>query len=675
MGLILAALLLAGAVPQQELAYVRGSQIHVVSLPSKRNRVVGRGSDPAWSPDGSRLAFLDRGAVWTVDPYGRGKRRITPRLRSDVSLPTWAPDGTALAFGRTRSDRVELFTVRPGGGRLQRLVARRLEQLHGMEWLRSGEIVFCAGYGDARFAIRASGGRLRSLGDKRRCSFEPLSSPYPRLRLMRRLDARGNGQIVVATRDGRTVRRLTNEVPLDPLTHLDDYGAVWSPDGGRVAFLSTRTHGRWSLSADVFVVRTNGRGERRLTWNAGAAALPAFSPDGRLVASSQDGSSHWDTSVVAVRGGPPLWVGRGAAEPAWRPRPVTRLAPRPRPGRTPPRFVRLVRTNFFGGGLARLVHVRRFSNRAYGLASMSPDGGRVSLDAYPYRGDFAFPVGYLDLRANRVRILARGAGPRDFAVGGEFSPDGRFLLFRRWRRLLAVDVETGRVSFVADDPSPGPVGWLSDGRVAFVDRRRRLLYVWPGGRPTPAGFRAGNPRGEDDLGSFTWSPDGAKVLYARGCRTWLLDLASGRRRQVGGRLTAPGEWSPDGRYFVLREGDWRHSCRWFSSWPGDNGVLHARSGRRLGALPLGCRTWSTDGRYLAFTDGVTGTAVTYQQPLRVLNLRTHRLAVVLRDRIDGAAFIGPGGWIVYNRYDRTTPPPDEGPLVPARTYVARLVER
>src|ERR687888_326455 len=85
--------------------------------------------------------------------------------------------------------------------------------------------------------------------------------------------------------------------------------------------------------------------------------------------------------------------------------------------------------------------------------------------------------------ANRVRILTWGAGPSAFAVGGEFSPDGRLLLFRRWRRLLAVDVETGRVSFVADDPAPGALGWLSDGRVAFVDRRRRLMFVRPGGRP------------------------------------------------------------------------------------------------------------------------------------------------------------------------------------------------
>jgi hypothetical protein len=273
-----------------------------------------------------------------------------------------------------------------------------------------------------------------------------------------------------------------------------------------------------------------------------------------------------------------------------------------------------------------------------------------------------------------VRILTWGAGPREFAVGGEFSPDGRLLLFRRWRRLLAVDVETGHVSFVADDPAPGAVGWLSDGRVAFVDRGRRLMFVRVGGRPTPAGFRSPDPRGSDELGDFTWSPDGAKVLYAQRCETWLLDLRSGRRRKVGGRFTAPGEWSPDGRFFVLREGEWQPSCRWFTTWLG-GGTLYARGGRRLGALQLGERTWSTDGRYLAFDDGVTGTAVAYEQPLSVLNLRTHRLAWIFHGRDYGPAFIGPGGWLVYERYDRPQAPPDEAPLVPARTYVARLVER
>jgi Tol biopolymer transport system component len=670
--LALAAAAFQGA-PQQELAYVRGSQIHVVALPSRRDRIVARGSAPAWSPDGSRLAFVERGALWTVDPYGQSRRRVTPRLRGELLQPAWSPTGGALAFARTRSNRIELFTVRASGGGLRRLVTRRLESFNSMEWLRSGELVFCAGYDDSRFAVPASGGRLRSLDDDRQCSFEPLASPYSGLRLVRRLDARGNGQIVVTTRDGRTVRRLTNDVPVDALTHLDDYGAVWSPDGGRVAFLGARAHGRWGLrKADVFVVRTDGRDERRLTWNADALSLPAFSSDGRLVAFAR----HSGLAVVPVRGGPPLWTARGVhSEPEWRPRAAPRLASRPQPGRTPPRFVRIVRTNYFRGGLARLAHVRRFSSRGYELADMSPDGARVSLEAYTYRSYFRFRVGYLDLRANRVRILTWGAGPSGFFAGGEFSPDGRLLLFRRWRRLLVVDVDTGRVSFLADDPSPGALGWLSDGRVAFVDRRRRLMFAHPGGRAAPAGFRASDPRGADDLGDFTWSPDGTKVLYARTCRTWLLDLASGRRRRVAGRFAAPGEWAPDGRYFILRDVEWQPPCRRFFAGPAGGGTLYGRGGRRLGELPLGYPTWSTDSRYLAFTDGVTGSAVTYVQPLSVLNLRTHELASVFHDRIDGAAFVGPGGWIVYSRFDRPSSPPDEGPLVPARTYVARIVER
>jgi Tol biopolymer transport system component len=675
---------LAGAfhgVPEQELAYVRAARIHVLALPSKHDRVVAHGSAPAWSPDGSRLAFVDRGALWSADPHGRGRRRLTPRLRGDLSSPAWSPNGRALAFLRTRAERVELVTVQAGGGGLRRLLDKRgLEYPSSLEWLPSGELAFCAGDPAARWAVLARGGRPRRLGDEPQCGYEPLASPYPGLRLMRRLDSQGNGQIIVATPPGRTVRRLTNDVPLDPLTHLDNYGAVWSPDGARVAFLSERMHGRWGLPrADVFVVRTDGRGERRLTWNADATSLPAFSPDGTLLAFARHAAwSRNDLTVVGVHGGPPRWVGRGVrSAPTWRPQPPPRLAPRPRPSRVATRFVRIVRTNYFRGGLARLVHVRRFSSSAYELAEMSPDGGRISLAAYPYAGDFEFPVGYLDLRANRMRILVWGAAPREFAVGGEFSPDGRLLLFRRWRRLLAVDVETGRVSFVADDPAPGPVGWLSDGRVAFVDRRRRLMFVPLGGRPTPAGFRASDPPGVDDLGDFTWSPDGTEVLYSRGCRTWLFDLASRRHRRVGGRFTKPGPWSPDGRYFILGDGVWQgqSGCRGFWSVLDGGGTLYARGGRRLGALPLGYPTWSTDSRYLTFTDGVTGTAVAYEQPLSVLNLRTHRLAWIFHDRDYGPAFIGPGGWVVYGRYDRPSALSDEAPLVPARTYVARMLAR
>ena len=59
----------------------------------------------------------------------------------------------------------------------------------------------------------------------------------------------------------------------------DVQAPVWSPGGGRIAFLSRRDGGK-----DVYVVSRDGSGKRRLTRDARYAATPAWSPDGRQIA-------------------------------------------------------------------------------------------------------------------------------------------------------------------------------------------------------------------------------------------------------------------------------------------------------------------------------------------------------------------------------------------------------
>src|SRR6478672_5140598 len=54
---------------------------------------------------------------------------------------------------------------------------------------------------------------------------------------------------------------------------------VWSPGGGRIAFLS-----RGELSKEVYVVNADGSGQRLLTGDARFPAAPAWSPNGRQLA-------------------------------------------------------------------------------------------------------------------------------------------------------------------------------------------------------------------------------------------------------------------------------------------------------------------------------------------------------------------------------------------------------
>jgi Tol biopolymer transport system component len=63
---------------------------------------------PAWSPDGTRIAFMGGTSageydIWVVDVDGSNLTRLTDSPGSD-GWPAWSPDGTRVAFSSVRDD-------------------------------------------------------------------------------------------------------------------------------------------------------------------------------------------------------------------------------------------------------------------------------------------------------------------------------------------------------------------------------------------------------------------------------------------------------------------------------------------------------------------------------------------------------------------------------------------
>ena len=95
-----------------ELAVVTGTRDIVVVKPdgSEPRVVAEKAFNPAWSPDGRRLAFhrnvdpseyfADRpctARTWVVDADGTNERRLDPLVEGCAPPPRWSPDGTRLA--------------------------------------------------------------------------------------------------------------------------------------------------------------------------------------------------------------------------------------------------------------------------------------------------------------------------------------------------------------------------------------------------------------------------------------------------------------------------------------------------------------------------------------------------------------------------------------------------
>lgn len=127
--------------------------------------VLGPGTDPAWSPDGTRLAFArltDGNAhVFVANADGTHATQITEGPADDIE-PAWSPDGKFIVFCSAHGDehwtQANLFAVEPdGSGLVQLTEGDRLACRPS--WARDGFIYFHANVTD-RFHIW----RVRPIG-------------------------------------------------------------------------------------------------------------------------------------------------------------------------------------------------------------------------------------------------------------------------------------------------------------------------------------------------------------------------------------------------------------------------------------------------------------------------------------------------------------------------------
>ncbi len=119
-------------------------------------------------------------------------------------------------------------------------------------------------------------------------------------------DRDGDFEIYSMSPDGTDVTQLTrNETT--PETENDDWSPAWSTDGRLIAFTSTRDHkGDGLQSQELYVMNSDGTGQRRLTKSEENVLGGSWMPDGRIVfLRCADGLTSCELMAIDPKGGEP----------------------------------------------------------------------------------------------------------------------------------------------------------------------------------------------------------------------------------------------------------------------------------------------------------------------------------------------------------------------------------
>ena len=87
---------------------------------------------PAWSPDGTRIAFSSErdgnSDIYVMNPDGSNKVRLTEHAAIDTD-PAWSPAGTRIAFTSNRESFPAIWVMNADGTGATRLTSNNLRRL------------------------------------------------------------------------------------------------------------------------------------------------------------------------------------------------------------------------------------------------------------------------------------------------------------------------------------------------------------------------------------------------------------------------------------------------------------------------------------------------------------------------------------------------------------------
>ena len=97
-----------------KIAFMRSGSVYTMNADGSAVTLVTTGSRPAWSPDETKLAFARGGQVYSINADGTGETQLT-NASGASSAPDWSPNGQKIAFHSIRDGDFDIYTMDADG--------------------------------------------------------------------------------------------------------------------------------------------------------------------------------------------------------------------------------------------------------------------------------------------------------------------------------------------------------------------------------------------------------------------------------------------------------------------------------------------------------------------------------------------------------------------------------
>lgn len=477
---------------------------------------------PDISPDGKTVAFSYLGGLWTVETIGGIARPVTMHEAFHIN-PAFSPDGKWLAFTSNRNGSYDVFVVSAQGGKPRRLTFdSSSDMVNG--WSPDGKhILFSSNRGTGfppgyeLYSVPFDGGRVRQVS-------------------------------AAEGRDGR-----------------------YSPRGDQIAYV--RGPGTWyrkgyrgSSNEDVWICKSDGSDNRRLTDFNGQDNSPMWSADGQFV-----------YYVSEAFGSPANVVRRDGA------------------GKSQP-----VQITFHKDDSVRQARIS--GNGEWIVYECGPDLWVVSARGGSAR-KLAIEV-HADDKSNTERTVTLSRGMTEYAL----SPDESHVAFAVHGEIFLMPIAGGKAKRLTDHPAyDHGLAWAPDGKsLIFASDRggQEDLYLLTPDDPEHPTFTKAHrfkvtqltntPEAEVGAG---FAPNGKKVAFLGAGKLWTMNPdGSGQKTVVDQPQVFDYDWSPDSKWLVFARVD--------GSFASDLFIVPAEGGTPKNVTRFatfnGDVSWSSTGHKLGF---------------------------------------------------------------------------